>query len=128
MSSLKRLRARGNVEKKMEAIAKAKYLRSSTNRLRQVADMIRGQSVESALGVLYGLRMRKKAAVLMDKVLKSAVANFQVKEPNTRGKALTVKTVTVDAGPLVKRIRPRAQGRAFRIEKKLSHVTVVVSD
>jgi large subunit ribosomal protein L22 len=116
------------VEKKMDAIAKAKYLRSSTNRLRQVADMIRGQSVESALGVLYGLRMRKKAAVLMDKVLKSAVANFQVKEPNTRGKALTVKTVTVDAGPLVKRIRPRAQGRAFRIEKKLSHVTVVVSD
>jgi large subunit ribosomal protein L22 len=122
------LKSAANVEKKMEAIAKAKYLRSSTNRLRQVADMIRGQSVESALGVLYGLRMRKKAAVLMDKVLKSAVANFQVKEPNTRGKALTVKTVTVDAGPLVKRIRPRAQGRAFRIEKKLSHVTVVVSD
>jgi large subunit ribosomal protein L22 len=113
----------------MEATAKAKYLRSSTNRMRQVADLIRGQSVEAASAILFGLGPRKKSARMVEKVLKSAVANWQVKqEGGVRGKVLTVKSVTVDAGPLVKRIRPRAQGRAFRIEKKLSHLTVVVSD
>jgi large subunit ribosomal protein L22 len=113
----------------MEATAKAKYLRSSTNRMRQVADLIRGKSVEAASAILFGLGPRKKAARMVEKVLKSAVSNWQVKqEGGTRGKSLTVKAVAVDAGPLVKRIRPRAQGRAFRIEKKLSHLTVVVSD
>ncbi len=113
----------------MEATAKAKYLRSSTNRMRQVADLVRGKSVESASAILFGLGPRKKSARMVEKVLKSAVANWQVKNEGAgRGKQLTVKSVTVDAGPLVKRIRPRAQGRAFRIEKKLSHLTVVVSD
>ncbi|HAO98942.1 MAG TPA: 50S ribosomal protein L22 [Fibrobacteres bacterium] len=113
----------------MEATAKAKYLRSSTNRMRQVADMIRGKSVETASAILFGLGPRKKSARMVEKVLKSALANWQVKQGSgTRGGNLRVKSVTVDAGPLVKRIRPRAQGRAFRIEKKLSHLTVVVSD
>jgi large subunit ribosomal protein L22 len=113
----------------MEATAKAKYLRSSTNRMRQVADLVRGKSVESASAILFGLGPRKKSARMVEKVLKSAVSNWQVKnEGEARGKVLLVKSVTVDAGPLVKRIRPRAQGRAFRIEKKLSHLTVVVSD
>ena len=113
----------------MEATAKAKYLRSSTNRMRLVADLIRGKSVDAASAILFGLGPRKKSARMVEKVLKSAVANWQVKqEGGVRGKALTIKSVTVDAGPLVKRIRPRAQGRAFRIEKKLSHLTVVVSD
>ncbi len=113
----------------MEATAKAKYLRSSTNRMRQVADLVRGKSVEAASAILFGLGPRKKSARMVEKVLKSAVANWQVKNEGAgRGKQLVVKSVTVDAGPLVKRIRPRAQGRAFRIEKKLSHLTVVVSD
>jgi large subunit ribosomal protein L22 len=113
----------------MEAVAKAKYLKSSTNRMRQVADLIRGRSVETASAILFGLGPQKKAARMVQDVLKSAVANWQVKqEGGTRGKVLTVKTVMVDAGPLIKRIRPRAQGRAFRIQKKLSHLTVVVSD
>jgi large subunit ribosomal protein L22 len=114
----------------MEAIAKGMYLRSSTNRMRQVADMVRGKPVEAALGILYGLKLKKKSAGMVDKVLKSAVANFQVKSDaaGSKPKNLTVKTITVDAGPLMKRIRAHAQGRAFRIEKKLSHLTVVVSD
>lgn len=115
----------------MEAIAKGQYLRSSTLRMRQVADMVRGKPVESALGVLYGLALRKKSAKMVEKVLKSAVANYQVKSDAAgagKAKNLVVKTVTVDAGPLMKRIRAHAQGRAFRIEKKLSHLTIVVSD
>jgi large subunit ribosomal protein L22 len=114
----------------MEAIAKGMYLRSSTNRMRQVADMVRGKPVEAALGILHGLGLKKKSARMVDAVLKSAVANFNVKSEATGAKAknLTVKTITVDAGPLIKRIRAHAQGRANRIEKKLSHLTVVVSD
>ena len=115
----------------MEAIAKGKYLRSSSLRLRQVADMVRGKPVESALGILYGLSLKKKSSVMLEKVLKSAVANYQVKADAAgagKAKNLVVKTVTVDAGPLMKRIRAHAQGRAFRIEKKLSHLTIVVSD
>jgi len=115
----------------MEAIAKGKYLRSSSLRLRQVADLVRGKPVESALGILYGLSLKKKSSVMLEKVLKSAVANYQVKADVAgagKAKNLVVKTVTVDAGPLMKRIRAHAQGRAFRIEKKLSHLTIVVSD
>ena len=114
----------------MEAKAIAKYLHSSTNRMRQVADMVRGKPVEAALGILIGLKVRKKSARMVDKVLKSAVANFQVKSEagGSKPKNLIVKTITVDAGPLMKRIRAHAQGRAFRIEKKQSHLTVVVSD
>ena len=115
----------------MEALAKGKYLRSSSLRLRQVADLVRGKPVEAALGILYGLSLKKKSSVMLEKVLKSAVANYQVKADVAgagKAKNLVVKTVTVDAGPLMKRIRAHAQGRAFRIEKKLSHLTIVVSD
>jgi large subunit ribosomal protein L22 len=114
----------------MESVAKGNYLRSSTNRMRQVADMVRGKPVDSALAILLGLGMKKKSARMVEKVLKSAVANFGVKSEASGNKAknLTVKTITVDAGPLMKRIRAHAQGRANRIEKKMSHLTVVVSD
>lgn len=113
----------------MEATAKARHLKSSTNRMRQVADMVRGKSVDSASAILFGLGPHKKSARMVDKVLKSAVSNWQTRQGSgTRGKNLMVKSITVDAGPLVKRIRARAQGRAFKIEKKLSHLTVVVSD
>ena len=113
----------------MEATAKARYLRSSTNRMRLVADMIRGRSVDAASAILFGLAPRKKSARMVEKVLKAALSNWQVKQGSgSRGGALKVKSIIVDAGPLTKRIRPRAQGRGFRIEKKMSHLTVVVSD
>ncbi len=114
----------------MEAVAKGKYLHTSPNKMRLVARLVRGKPVEAALDILFGLKVTKKSALMVDKVLKSAVANFQVKNENSNVKAknLVVKSITVDAGPLMKRIRARAQGRAFRIQKKLSHLTVVVSD
>ncbi len=112
----------------MEAVAKAKFMRTSPRRIRQVADMVRGQSVDSALAILFGLKSGKKGARIVDKVLKSAVANWQNKEDASRSKSLLVKTIMVDEGPMMKRIRPRAQGRAFRVQKKFSHLTVVVSD
>ncbi|HNY32192.1 MAG TPA: 50S ribosomal protein L22 [Fibrobacteria bacterium] len=114
----------------MQALAKSTFVRSSSPKLRIVAKHIRGVDVNQALVTLRALSRRNKGAYLLEKTLSSAVANFQVK--NSEGTAdverLKVKTVMIDEGPLMKRIRPHAQGRAFRILKKMSHITVVVSD
>lgn len=114
----------------MEALAKSTFVRSGTQKLRIVAKHIRGEDVNKALVTLRALSRQNKGAYMLEKTLSSAVANFQVK--NSEGSAdverLKVKTVMIDEGPLMKRIRPHAQGRAFRILKKMSHITVVVSD
>jgi large subunit ribosomal protein L22 len=112
----------------MQAIARAKHLRTSPNRMRQVADLVRGKSVDAAIAILFGLKKTKKSAGMVDKTLKAAIANFQNNTEAAKGKNLTIQSITVDGGPLMKRIRARAQGRAFRIEKKLSHLTIVISD
>lgn len=114
----------------MEAVAKSKYLHSSARKLRLVADAVRGQSVEVALARLFAMKKTKKSARLVDKTLKSAVSNCREKNASVSvdTKALMVKRIFVDMGPKIKRIRPRAQGRAYRIERKLSHLTVEVSD
>ncbi len=113
----------------MEAFAKSKYLHSSARKMRQVADLVRGKQVETALEILHGLKTTKKSAGMVDKALKSAVANFQVLAEKNPGRGeLTIKSILVDGGPMMKRIRARAQGRAFRIQKQMSHLTVVVSD
>jgi large subunit ribosomal protein L22 len=114
----------------MQALAKAKYVRHGALKLRQVADLIRGKSVDQAFAMLSIMRNERKSAVIIENVLKSAVANFQNSEEGA-GVAvedLEVSLVTVDGGPLVKRIRARAQGRAFRIHKNLSHVTIAVEN
>jgi large subunit ribosomal protein L22 len=114
----------------MQALAKAKGVRHGALKLRQVADLVRGKSVDEALATLSVLKNTRKGAVIVENVLKSAVANFQNSEKgaNAGTENLKVATITVDGGPLMKRIRARAQGRAFRIHKALSHVTVVVAD
>jgi len=114
----------------MEALAKAKHVRHGCLKLRQVANLVRGKSVDEAFAILSVLKNTRKGAVIIENVLKSAVANFQNSESGAGVNAedMTVATITVDGGPLMKRIRPRAQGRAFRIHKQLSHVTIVVSD
>lgn len=114
----------------MEALAKSTFVRSSSPKLRIVAKHIRGVGVNQALVTLHSLSRRNKGAYLLEKCLKSAVANFQVKDAEGVSDIdrLKVKTVMIDEGPLLKRIRPHAQGRAFRILKKMSHITVVVSD
>ncbi len=114
----------------MEAVAKAKYLHCSAQKMRLVADLVRNTKVDSAIARLYALSKTKKSARMIDKVLKSAIAN--IKEMNTdihvETDNLSISSITVDAGPHVKRIRPRAQGRAFRIQKNLCHLTISISD
>ncbi|ART80665.1 MULTISPECIES: 50S ribosomal protein L22 [Oceanisphaera] len=109
----------------MEAIAKHRFARTSAQKARLVADQVRGLSVDKALNVL--AFSPKKAAVLVKKVLESAIANAEHNEGADIDE-LTVAKIFVDEGPTMKRIRPRAKGRADRIMKRTSHITVVVSD
>jgi len=109
----------------MQALAKHKFARSSAQKTRLVADQVRGLSVEKALNVL--TYSPKKAAQLVKKVLFSAIANAEHNE-GADIDTLKVKTIFVDEGPSMKRIKPRAKGRADRIVKRTSHITVVVAD
>lgn len=109
----------------MEAIAKHKFARVSPQKGRLVADQIRGQSVAQALEIL--AYSPKKAATLVKKVLESAIANAEHNEGADIDE-LTVAAIMIDEGPTMKRIKPRAKGRADRVLKRTSHITVVVSD
>jgi large subunit ribosomal protein L22 len=109
----------------MEVAAKHRGARLSAQKARLVADQIRGKSVEEALQVLEF--STKKAAQLMKKVLDSAIANAEHND-GLDVDDLHVSTVYVDEGPTMKRIRPRAKGRADRIFKRTCHITVKVAD
>ncbi len=109
----------------MEVAAKHKGARLSAQKARLVADQIRGKGVEEALEVLSF--STKKAAVLMKKVLESAIANAEHND-GLDVDDLKVSTVFVDEGATMKRIRPRAKGRADRIFKRTCHITVKVAD
>ena len=109
----------------MQAVAKLRYARLAAQKGRLVADQIRGLPVEQALNVL--AFSKKKGASLVKKVLDSAIANAENNEGADIDE-LKVSVVTVDEGPTMKRIRARAKGRAARILKRTSHITVAVSD
>jgi large subunit ribosomal protein L22 len=109
----------------MQAVAKLRFARISAQKGRLVADQIRGLPVEQALNVL--AFSKKKGAAMMKKVLDSAVANAENNE-GADVDELRVKAVWVDEGPTMKRIRARAKGRAARILKRTSHITVAVAD
>lgn len=105
------------------ATAKARFVRVSPTKARRVIDLVRGKSVAEALDILRWAPQAASEPVA--KVIASAAANAQNNEgldPST----LVVATVYADEGPTAKRIRPRAQGRAFRIRKRTSHITVIV--
>ena len=108
----------------MEARAQARYVRVTPMKARRVVDLVRGMAATEAQAVL---RFAPQAASEpVAKVLASAVANAENNlqlDPET----LWVKNAYADEGPTLKRIRPRAQGRAYRIRKRTSHITVVVS-
>ena len=111
----------------MEARSVARFIRLSPRKARIVADLIRGKSVDEAVGIL-GL-VPKKASPYLKKVVLSAAANVQFM--NDGAVAMTnsdifIKEIRIDEGPTLKRIRPRAQGRAFRINKRTSHIKVIV--
>ncbi|OIN79685.1 50S ribosomal protein L22 [Mycobacterium malmoense] len=105
------------------ATAKARFVRVSPRKARRVIDLVRGRSVADALDILRWAPQAASEPVA--KVIASAAANAQNNnglDPST----LVVATVYADEGPTAKRIRPRAQGRAFRIRRRTSHITVVV--
>jgi large subunit ribosomal protein L22 len=110
----------------MEAKAVARYVRTSPRKARQVADSIRGKGAGDALNVL--ALTPRKAARLIEKVLKSAVANAREKGGRDNLDLLTVQTIQIDEGPTLKRWLPRARGRATPIRKRTSHISIVLQD
>ena len=109
----------------MEAKAIARYIRISPQKARLVADVIRGRNVEDAINTLRF--MPKKGARILRKVVESAVANAGQNEAIDVD-TLYVKRVSIDGGPMLKRMRPRAMGRANRILKRTSHITIVLDE
>jgi large subunit ribosomal protein L22 len=109
----------------MEVKAKLKFARISPQKARLVADQVRGMPVEGALEVLSF--SQKKAAAMVKKILDSAIANAEHNE-GADIDDLTITQVMVDQAPTMKRIRPRAKGRANRILKRTSHITLFVGD
>ena len=122
-TKLKRERNENN--KDTRPSAKLSYARVSVQKACFVLDAIRGKDVRTALGILaYNPRY---ASTVIEKILKSAIANAE----NNNGMSpddLYVEECYANKGPTMKRIRPRAQGRAYRIEKRLSHITIVLNE
>jgi large subunit ribosomal protein L22 len=109
----------------MQARAFVRGLSMSPRKMRVVANLVRGKSVEEAVGMLD--LIPKKAARLIAKAVKSAAANAEDKE-NVSVENLRIATISIDGGPVQKRWMPRSMGRANRIIHRSSHLTVVVTD
>jgi large subunit ribosomal protein L22 len=109
----------------MQTAAKLKFIRVSPQKTRLVADQVRGKPVGQALQILKF--SDKRAAHIVRKVLESAIANAEHNQGADIDE-LKVTTIYVDEGPAMKRTRPRAKGRADRILKRTSHITVMVGD
>ncbi len=110
----------------MEATATLRYLKVSPQKVRLVADLIRGKKVDEALSIL---RFTKKhSAKDLEKLLRSAIANAENSEAGVDADDLVVSKIYVNEGPREKRIQPAPMGRAYRIQKRKAHVTVHVSD
>lgn len=108
----------------MEAKAVARYVRVSPRKARVVVDLVRGKSVVRAKEILEFTE--RDVAEIIEKVIDSAVANAG-QASGVRPESLVVKTVFVDEGPTLKRMRPRAKGSASRINKRTCHITAIVS-
>ncbi|MCC9310400.1 MULTISPECIES: 50S ribosomal protein L22 [Kitasatospora] len=109
----------------MEARAQARYIRVTPMKARRVVDLIRGVDATEARAIL---RFSPQAATVpVGKVLESAIANAKHNYNHSNENDLVISEAYVDEGPTLKRFRPRAQGRAYRIRKRTSHITVVVS-
>ncbi|GAB3962468.1 50S ribosomal protein L22 [Spirosoma harenae] len=110
----------------MEAVARLRDVPTSPRKMRLIADLIRGQRVSRALGLLK--YQPQAGAAVLQKVLLSAVANWQQKNESERieDADLYVKLVFVDGGPMLKRLRPAPQGRGHRVRKRSNHITLVV--
>ena len=121
-SQIKRER---NAQKDTRPSAKLSYARVSVQKACFVLDAIRGKDVQTALGIVtYNPRY---ASELIAKLLKSAIANAENNNGMDRSK-LFIEECYASNGPIMKRIQPRAQGRAYRIEKRMSHITIVLNE
>ena len=124
-SQIKRER---NANKDTRPSAKVSYARVSVTKACFVLDAIRGKDVQTALAILaYNPRY---ASSVIEKLLKSAIANAETNYPDKNYKAenLYIAECYANKGPTMKRIQPRAQGRAYRIEKRTSHITIVLDE
>lgn len=113
------------VEMKSTYVAKLNNCPTSPRKMRLVADLVRGMDVQKASAVLQF--SKKEASIRMEKLLRSAIANYEVKSGNSWEDAnLFIKEIRVDGGRMLKRIQPAPQGRAHRIRKRSNHVTLIV--
>ena len=110
----------------MEAVAKLNNCPTSPRKMRLVVDLIRGERVEKALHILKFTN--KEAAIRVEKLLLSAIKNWETKNEGSRPEEsqLFVKTIMVGGGRQLKRLRPAPQGRGYRIRKRSNHVTLIV--
>ena len=129
MGKRKRLMAERLKEtKKQTAIAKLNDVPTSPQKMRLVADTVRGQEVNHALDLLH--YSKRDASAYLEKLLRSAIANWEAKNPDDASQLeagnVVVKTIMVNEGRTLKRIRPCPQGRAGRIRKRSNHVTIIL--
>ena len=112
----------------MQAVAKAKYIRMSPRKIERVLDLIKGRNVNEALNILHFTL--KAATEPIEKTIRSAAANLGSKEEGQRLELsdIIIKSAYVNQGPTLKRFRPMSMGRAGRIRKRTSHLTIVVED
>jgi large subunit ribosomal protein L22 len=112
----------------MEAKAVKRYIQSSPRKMRLVVDLVRGRSIRDALSILH--YSPKHASKVVEMTIKSAVSNLSNKLDTGRVDEadVVVKEIFVDCGPVLKRMLPAPQGRAFRKRKRSNHLTVVVSE
>ncbi|OJW83200.1 MAG: 50S ribosomal protein L22 [Bacteroidetes bacterium 46-16] len=110
----------------MEAVARLRNYPTSPRKMRLLADLVRGKDVENALNTLKF--STKHPSVAMEKLLMSAIANWGVKNEgaDVAEANLYVKTIFVDGGRSLKRMRPAPQGRAYRVRKRSNHITIIV--
>jgi large subunit ribosomal protein L22 len=110
----------------VESYALTKYVRISPLKMRSIARQLRGQVVSSAIAVLE--HMPHKGATIIKKTVMSASSNAVVMNPDINTDDLFIKELLIDQGPVLKRVKPRARGRADRVAKRTSHVKVVLTD
>jgi len=110
----------------MLAKAEARYVRTSPQKVRLVVDMIRGQRAGTAINILRGTN--KRIAPMIEKVLRSAIANAESRSNDVDVDQLFVTEAYVNEGPRMKRIRPAPMGRAYRYQRRMAHIVVKVSE
>ena len=109
------------------AVAKGRYLRISPQKSQLIVNLIQGKDAGEALTILKFSRRRKAAGIVMD-ILRSAIANAQQKSPDVDVDTLYISRIQINGGPIAKRIRPAPQGRAYRVQKRTSHVHIYLDE